>query len=87
MYLNGVLNLSEPTITLTCSPRTAEFVRFHQGDALFFNQDICFSEIGNQLMLNFVAYLPYQHLYSSPLGPLLPKKHYKGHKLDDLYHH
>lgn len=43
-YLNRVINIKSChlTITLTCSPRTAEFVRFHQGNALFFNQDICF---------------------------------------------
>lgn len=45
------------------------------------------SEIGNQFMQNLIAYLPYQLLYSSPLGPLQPKKHYKGHKLDDPFHH
>ena len=45
MYLNGAaINIKscQLTVALSCSPRTAEFVRFHQGNALFFNQDICF---------------------------------------------
>jgi hypothetical protein len=45
------------------------------------------SKIGNQFMQIFVAYLPYQHLYSGRLDPLLPKKHCISHKLDDLSHH
>ena len=44
MDLNRAINAKrcQLTITLSCSPRTTEFVGFHQGNALFFNQDICF---------------------------------------------
>lgn len=39
MYFNRAIKVKrcQLAITLTCSPRTAEFVRFHQGNALFFN--------------------------------------------------
>jgi hypothetical protein len=57
------------------------------GKRVVFQSRRLLSEIGDQLMQHSVAYLPYQHLCSSPLGPLLPKMHCKVHKLNDLSHH